>query len=1508
MTSQQHTENTPQQEKKGVPDFPVVGIGASAGGLAALEAFFSAMPPDTGMAFVVVQHLSPDFKSLMDKLLARHTTMPIHRVEDGITLEKNAIYLIPPRCVMTMNEGQLYLQERVNQHLTLPVDIFFESLAKAAGPQAVGIILSGTGSDGSRGIQAIHDAGGLVLAQTVESAQFDGMPREAISTGICDYVITPAEMPGLLLDYAEAPESIRRPSSRLEIFWTEGEYAEVFAHLRQGYGLDFSKYKPTTVGRRIQRRMDFCRLRQIQDYAELLSNNPLELDALYKDLLIGVTEFFRDPKVFSYLEHEVVPGLLKQAGPNGLRAWIAACATGEEAYSIAILLHEAAEKIGSEKKISVFATDVHRHSLDIASKGVYERERLKNVSPERLSRYFNEEKTGFHSVNPELRKLVIFAPHNLINDPPFTKMDLVSCRNLLIYFSPESQESSLHLLHYALHRGGILLLGLSEGTGKFADDFSVIHSKHKIFQKISDSRRGLDIREIGNNGPPPLLPASPKIRTKNSVMLDRQVLHDYDLLLKRHIPRGVLLDQHRQVLHYFGDITPYLKAPEGRVENDFLHMLEGDLHLAVSVALQRSAASASDFTLPNVSVLRGDQTERVDVVVQCLPDDKSHSCHYHIALIPLPLSPSPPASSPEPFVFLQDDQGSHTLQNYLADLEAELQLTKENLQTTVEELQTSNEELQATNEELLASNEELQSTNEELHSVNEELYTVNAEFERKNSELESLNREHQNLLDSLEVGVVFLDKHLVIRKFNPASAYSFKLLPQDIGRPIDHIAYQLTDQNRMLNDVRQVLESGHMMEHEVQSQDGAWLLQRMVPYRGKDRRIKGVILTFTDISDIKLAELAMQKHATDYKVTFDNLLSGVVVHDRNAEIIFSNPEARRILGLPAPQAHRQNSGDINWYFTDAEGKILSEEACPLARVLGNHETVSNELLGIKRPHHPNITWIYLNGIPVPDENGQVDKGIINFVDITALQQAKKALDEKTDLLTMSQSIGQLGSWVFNTSANQLEWSEETYHIFGLEPQNFQGNYETFLELVHPEDRALVHQAYSDSVQQNTEHYEIEHRIIRPLDKEVRFVHEKCHHQRDASGNILCSVGIVQDITERKQTALALRSAKEVAEQASRAKTLFLANMSHEIRTPMNVIIGMNKLIRETELTPRQREYVEIVYRSSQILFALIEDILDFSKIEAGKVELESILFHPGELIHKTADMLRVEAENKGLLLVCNIADDIPLSVKGDPTRFYQVIMNLVNNAIKFTEQGKITIQASLEKETKQQVTLLFSVQDSGIGIPLDRIQELFQPFSQIDPSTTRKFGGTGLGLAITSSIIHMMGGTIEVKSTPGKGAIFLCTISFDKVALEEQEHAARLQEEKDAAQPPQLAGLKGLLVEDNLFNQKLAHILLEKMAISVKSAYNGKEAINAIYEGEYDFVLMDIQMPIMDGLEATRILRAEGINLPIIALTANATAKDRADCLAAGMNDYLSKPIDEEKLREIIFRQVMGKE
>ncbi|MEE4356800.1 MAG: chemotaxis protein CheB [Desulfococcaceae bacterium] len=1878
--------------------FPVVGIGASAGGLAALEAFFAAMPPDSGMAFVVVQHLSPDFKSLMDDLLARHTDMPIYRVEDGLTLEADSVYLIPPKRVMTMAGGRLFLRERVTQHLVLPVDIFFESLAVAAGALAVGIVLSGTGTDGSRGIQAIHDAGGLVLAQTVESAQFDGMPRAAISTGVCNYILAPADMPALLLDYIKDPNHVCTSEASLKIKLEEGEYAEIFAYLRRSYGLDFSKYKPATVGRRISRRMELHRLHHISDYVAMLAANPLEIDALYKDLLIGVTEFFRDPKVFSYMEEEVIPSLFSRAEGESLRVWIAGCATGEEAYSLAVLLHERAETLAWDGKITIFATDVHRHSLETASAGEYERDRLLNISPQRLERYFVSPMPGRYKIIPELRKLVVFAPHNLISDPPFTKMDLVCCRNLLIYFLPETQEQVLARFHFALRPGGVLFLGLSEGTGKLFEEFDIIHGAFKIYRKKRDIRLGLD---IGENGTVPLRIPAPavSVNIRNSVALDRRTLHDYDLLLNRYIPAGVLLNEHRQVLHYFGDVHRYLKPLMGRAEKDFLHMLDGDLHLAVSVALQRVISGAESVSLPNVAVPDEKEFFRANVRVEILPDEKEGAAHYHVSFIPVTaaepaveLLPAPPAVS------LNDHQTIHTLQTHIGELETELQSKKENLQATVEELQTSNEELQAANEELLASNEELQSTNEELHSVNEELYTVNAEFEKKNNELQSLNRDHEHLLSSLEVGVVFVDEHLVIRKFNPASAFCFKLMPQDIGRPIDHIAYQLTDQARMLADVRGVLTTGHMTEKEVRTQDGLWLLQRLVPFRGEDRIIRGVILTFTDISSIKSAETEMQKNFAEYKTTLDNLPIGVLVHAADKGIILSNPQTDSIPGLKKEEAEEGQGMAAAFDFVDEKAVRLDPEDYPVNRILTKGEALKDCVMGIMHRESAEITWVRVNGVPVFADEGRVEKIIINYEDITLQKQAEKALWESLEKYRVLFASFPLGITITDEQGQILESNPEAERILELSPETQRQRRVNSKEwqLIRPDGTAMppeeyastkalqekrvvanremglckgdkitwlnvtaapipvkgygiaityndvterkqaedalkaseerqrtahafaasvidslsahicvldqdgiilqVNRAWQNFADANSptagryflgwnyfdicqkaisggfseallfmngiaeiqngdrEHFSMEYPCDSPAEQrwflchitrfyeegKLRFVvtqenisarkyaekalsesekkyrtlvekmpipicfvnrqkemsyinpcftaffgypHEevstlakwsrraypdrkyrqqakkrwkkafkeavrnysdirqeeycvsckngeiriveiggmvlesgflamfidlterkkaqkeledalariqaifqtipahiivtdteyniidtnisgkvlrnlgfqdksqiigrKCYEThkksnnicpgcnirrcfqsgkqesrvstleeemllgyptkvfatpiRDKKGKIIGAVECSMDISDLRDLEKRLRKAKETAEIATSAKSEFLASMSHEIRTPMNVIIGMSRLIRETELTAQQREYADMVYESSEILLSLIEDILDFSKIEAGKIELEYIDFDLKTLLVKTAGMLKLKASEKGLLLQYRIPENIPPFVKGDPVRLRQVILNLVNNAVKFTEKGEITLEVSLERETDRRIKLRFSVTDTGIGIPADRLERLFRPFSQADSSISRKYGGTGLGLAISYNIVKLMDGRMTVESEAGKGSSFVFTACFEK----SEGIPERAEGEKDsAASVSDLSGLRILLAEDNAFNRRMAHIILKKSGLCVESAVNGKEAAAAVRKGNYDLVLMDIRMPVMDGLSATKRIRETGNRIPVIALTANATAEDRAACMAVGMDDYISKPLDPIRLARVIRKHI----
>ncbi|MDY6849541.1 MAG: chemotaxis protein CheB [Thermodesulfobacteriota bacterium] len=856
-----HFSQSSQTPAKSKQPRLIVGLGASAGGLSALQKFFDHMPADTDMAFVVIQHLSPDFKSMMDDLLARNTSMPIHRAKNGMVLRPNHIYLITPQTHLTISEGKLHTTKRTDaSHTDLPIDIFLQSLAEDRGQNSVAVILSGTGSDGSRGIQAVKRAGGLVMVQSIDSAQFDGMPRSAIATGACDLMLSPEEMPNALLEFTALPEPERKEFLRNYLGADEhGEYHSIFALLRSHYDLDFSKYKPPTVDRRIQRRMEFSNTATLSEYAALLANDPKELDHLYRDLLIGVTEFFRDPKIFKHLEKDVLPRIFEnRRDDEDLRIWTAGCATGEEAYSLAILFAEKAQETNFKGNIAIFATDVHASSLEFASQGIYDSPRLKNVSEQRLNRFFIKESGNSYRIRQDLRKMIVFAPHNLFNDPPFTRLDLICCRNLLIYFKPEIQRKVLSIFHFSLKRNGFLLLGSSEGLGALAGEFETIDSSAKIFQKTKDLKIAFNgsfeptQKNISANMPSYTPP-------RTTINFDRRLLHDYDLLLKEFMPSGVLVDEQHRILHCFGDTSELLHQPEGRFENDILSLVTSSLKTPLATALHRASKTQKSIELKNFEVGEGREKKKMDLKVECLPDQQKYSCHYFISLHPpqKPEKKSPALPDSDSLPCPKDLP--EEVQQHISELEQELLTTKESLQTTVEELQTSNEELQATNEELMAANEELQSTNEELHSVNEELYTVNAELEQKNKDLQQLNRDHENLLTSIEAGTVYLDKDLRIRKFNPAITRFFKLLPQDVGRPLDHIAYHLSHQEEMLSHVRQVLDTGEPREREVRTRDGKWMLKRILPFRTENDTTEGVVLTFTDITRIKEAETQVRE-------------------------------------------------------------------------------------------------------------------------------------------------------------------------------------------------------------------------------------------------------------------------------------------------------------------------------------------------------------------------------------------------------------------------------------------------------------------------------------------------------------------------------------------------------------------------------------------------------------------------------------------------------------------------
>ena len=871
-------------QEKELCEFHVVGVGASAGGLEALEAFFRAMPTDSGAAFVVVQHLSPDFKSHMEHLLARQTEIAVFRVEDQMEVKPNSIYLIPPKKEMIISAGKLLLTDKDTSSLAHPIDQFFRSLATDCGNRAIGVVLSGTGSDGSRGIRAIHEAGGLVIAQTEDSAKFDGMPLNAQQTGVVDIVLPPGSMAGAISRYIQGsltPDQIAAhelPQEQLE------GVQRVFQLLRAEYGLDFAHYKPSTVARRVNRRVELTGYDDLAAYIGRLQDDRAELNDLYRDLLIGVTRFFRDAEAFERLETEVIPSIIQSTDEGDpMRVWVAGCATGEEAYSIAMLFHEQLAAVGrTTDGFKMFATDVHRTSIQTAASGIYDPEALAEVSDERQARYFREKRDGCHVV-PELRKMIVFAPHNVINDAPFTQIDLVSCRNLLIYLQPSAQKKALSLFHFALKTGAVMMLGPSETPGEIADEFNVLDKRWKVYRKRRDVRLPPEMR-LPFGAAPGLLRETTQ-RTVRSPNVDNQLLATYDRLLEQHMPPSFLVDEDFELLHTFGGAERFLARRGGRTTTKLIELIHPDLKTSLSGALQHSLKDGSAVRYTGVRVKIGEVGQQVHLIVQPLTDPRTK-----VANLLVKLEAADPVVAPREDV---DEELSvdDLTQEHIRSLEVELRFTRENLQATIEELETANEELQATNEELVASNEELQSTNEELHSVNEELYTVNTEHQKKIEELTESNNDMDNLLETTRVGVIFLDRELRIRRFTPEIAKVLDLLPHDVGRQIDSFMLHLKP-GGLLESIRGVVNAEEEFEIEVFDRAGHAYLLRAFPYKTR-MGVEGVVLNLIDIASLKESERSSDLRGRLLDLSHDAVL---LWKFDDEEVIYCNNGAELLYG------------------------------------------------------------------------------------------------------------------------------------------------------------------------------------------------------------------------------------------------------------------------------------------------------------------------------------------------------------------------------------------------------------------------------------------------------------------------------------------------------------------------------------------------------------------------------------------------------------------------------------
>jgi chemotaxis methyl-accepting protein methylase len=841
--------------RQGSLPFPIVGIGASAGGLEALEQFLRGVPQNCGLAFVIVQHLDPTHKGIMPELLQRTTAMQVFQVKDRMKVKPNCVYVIPPNTDMSILHGVLHLFEpTAARGLRLPIDFFLRSLAEDRQVGSIGVILSGMGSDGTMGLRAIKEKGGVALVQEPASAKFDSMPRSAIEAGLAD-IIAPAEtLPVKIIDHLRHP--LVTTGSEIQIEEKDQSALEkVLILLRAKTGQDFSLYKKNTVYRRVERRMIIHQINRIASYVRYLQENPQEIELLFKELLIGVTSFFRDSEAWEQLQAEAIPELLaSRPGDGCLRAWSAGCSTGEEAYSLAIAFKESLEQVKTTKNftLQIFATDLDQDAIDKARLGFYPVNITADVSPARLSRFFIKEENGYR-IGKEIREMVTFATQNVIMHPPFTKLDILVCRNLLIYLTPELQRKLLPLFHYSLNPGGVLFLGSSEAVNTFTDLFSTLNIKSRLFRRRESVLPAEPLAFPASFVP--ALPGVPKESPMAKTADNLQSLAD-QLLLQHFSPSAVLTNKRGDVLYISGRTGTYLEPAAGKANWNIFAMAREGLRFDLGSAFQKAIRQKEAVTVKGLKVETGGGTRWVNLTVKTIEEP--------VALLGMVMIVFTDVA---PLLEKKASGRSKTAPPGTAkyhELEQELQQRREDLRTTREEMQTSQEELTSANEELQSANEELQSTNEELttsreemQSLNEELQTVNAEQQSKMEELARLNNDMRNLLNSTEIVTVFLDNELRVRRFTTGADKIFKLRPGDVGRPLSEIVNDLL-YPEMTKEVQDVLRTLVFSEKQIAATDGRWFSVRIMPYRTMEDVIVGVVITFTNISAAKTLETELR--------------------------------------------------------------------------------------------------------------------------------------------------------------------------------------------------------------------------------------------------------------------------------------------------------------------------------------------------------------------------------------------------------------------------------------------------------------------------------------------------------------------------------------------------------------------------------------------------------------------------------------------------------------------------
>jgi two-component system CheB/CheR fusion protein len=1322
--------------------FPVVGIGGSAGGLEAFQGLLKNLSDKPGMAFVFIMHLAPGHKSMLTELLARLTKMPVREIKNGMLLEVNHVYIIPPGTNISIASGKLMLSRLEDMGLKrMPIDWFFHSLAEEQGNRAIGVILSGTATDGTLGAEAIKAEGGIVFAQDEKSSKYDGMPQSAIAAGCVDFVLSPKKIASELERIAKHPlVSYAGPVKPDKSIITEYKGIEsVFDILRLAKGLDFTHYKTPTISRRLSRRMVLLKLENLKGYIKFLRENKDEVEELYEDLLLNVTSFFRDPKVFDTLKKQVLPAILKnKAKEQEVRIWVPGCSSGEEAYSIAICILETLGNKAGAVPVRIFATDVSENGITKARRGIYGKNIKNSIAPERLKRFFTKEGNSYR-ISKRLREMCIFSRQNVFSDPPFSNVDLISCRNLLIYLQPVLQKKVFHNFHYGLRPGGFLLLGNSEAAGGYSNLFKALDRKQRIFVK-----KYLSVEPELELGQKYYLPKKLEIKEKTDIkkgketdigsMIERIVLSEY-------APCGVLINSDMEVVQFRGHTGRFLESAAGKPSLDIFKLAREGLLMPLRAAIYKARETKHTVKREADAALYNGHRMRVNITVVPV---KSGPLKEEFFLVLFDEITRAVASKNLPKARGKISlKGKSVKSNeYIDNLQKELAETKEYLQAVIEEQESANEEVKTANEEILSNNEELQSTNEELEtakeelqSSNEELITTNEELQNRNKEVVLLNNDLINLLNSINMPVVMMGTDLVIRRITPQAEKALNVISSDIGRPISKIKLNIDipDLEKILSDV---IESLHPKTFEIKSREGNWYSVYIRPYRTLDNKINGVVAIFIDITEHKKAQQIIEEARAYAENIVETMREPLIVLDTDLKVISANRSFCRTFKVN----HKETQGQFIYDLGNRQWDIpklrqLLEEILPKNNTFDNYEIEHNfDTIGPKTMlfNARRLTTVPMILITIDDitERKQMERELARAKE----EEFRVIFDNATDGILLADLENGKFYMGNKTICRMLGYSQE--EIKNLSTMD-----------IHPK-KDLPYVISQFERQTKGEITLVADIPVKRKNGSIFYADVNATTITIAGKTYL--MGFFRDITERKRIDEKARRMEEI-KTTTEIKTKFTSMVSHELRSPLGAIKeGINLVLEGLagNINDEQRDLLDTAKRNTDRLGRLINNVLDFQKIESGKMEFDILENDINEAVLEVNKAISLLAKEKGLDLAVDADDSIP-KVRFDKDKIIQVLTNLVSNAIKYTEKGNITISTKQEDDTVHVI-----VQDTGRGIKAKDMQKLFQAFEQLDGTRDKKKGGTGLGLAISKEIILAHKGKIWAESEAGKGSSF----------------------------------------------------------------------------------------------------------------------------------------------------------